>query len=95
MVRIVHLSPEGQPVGRRKIKEYRPSEALALIAADRDQQPLVCPSCGNPSIARTPKRPFRAESSHGGRVTLHCTACDRSAVYTEAPGDRFTSPSAS
>lgn len=81
-------------MGRRKIKEYRPSEALALIAADRDQQPLVCPSCGNPSIARTPKRPFRTRSSHGGRVTLHCVACDRSAVYTEAPDDLFTSPSA-
>lgn len=81
-------------MGRRKIKEYRPSEALALIAADRDQQPLVCPVCGKGAISRIPKRPPRSRSSRGGRIRLHCTACDRSAAYTQSPGDRSTtSPS--
>src|SRR5437879_11920731 len=37
-------------VGRRGIKEYRAPEALALIAADREHIPLVCPSCGTRSI---------------------------------------------
>jgi len=83
-------------VGRRKIREYRPSEALALIAADRDQLPLVCPVCGKGAITRTPKRPPRGRSSRGGRITLRCAACDRSAAYTQSPGDRpTTSPSLS
>src|SRR5256712_8755835 len=43
-------------VGRRGIKEYRAPEALALIAADREHVPLVCPSCGTRSIVRSPRR---------------------------------------
>src|SRR5579884_2784675 len=35
-----------EAVGRRGVKEYRAPEALALIAADREHVPLVCPSCG-------------------------------------------------
>jgi len=41
-------------VGRRGIKEFRAPEALALIAADRDHLPLVCPSCGTRTIHRCP-----------------------------------------
>ncbi len=67
-------------MGRRGIKEYRAAEALTLIAADRDHQPLVCPSCGSEEIDRVPKRPTRG-TSELGRITLHCTACGRSAVY--------------
>src|SRR5260370_32656603 len=37
-------------VGRRGVKEYRAPEALALIGADREHVPLVCPSCGTRSI---------------------------------------------
>jgi hypothetical protein len=43
-------------VGRRGIKEFRAPEALALIAADREHQPLVCPSCGTRTIQRVPRR---------------------------------------
>src|SRR2546428_8741953 len=43
-------------VGRRGIKEYRAPEALALIAADREHVPLVCPSCSTRSIVRAPRR---------------------------------------
>jgi len=67
-------------VGRRGIKEYRAAEALTLIAADRDHKVLVCPSCGSSSIERTPERdPLHDTDS--GRITLHCGACGRSAVY--------------
>src|SRR5437667_6375671 len=45
-----------QDVGRRGIKEYRAPEALALIAADREHLPLVCPSCGGRKILRVPRR---------------------------------------
>src|SRR5688572_23858920 len=47
---------EGPTVGRRGIKEYRAPEALILIAADRDQKPLVCPSCGSVEVERVPVR---------------------------------------
>jgi RNase P subunit RPR2 len=67
-------------VGRRGIKEYRAPEALILIAADRDQKPLVCPSCGSIAVHRFPER-SSAEDAPGGRVTLNCTACNRSAAY--------------
>jgi hypothetical protein len=67
-------------VGRRGIKEFRAPEALVLIAADRDQKPLVCPSCASTSVERTPER-ASADDAPGGRVTLHCTACGRSATY--------------
>lgn len=66
-------------MGRRGVKEYRAPEALILIAADRDQKPLVCPSCGSTAVERTPTR--TAEELQGGRVTLHCNACSRTAAY--------------
>ena len=69
--------PKGIPVGRRGIKEFRAAEALALVAADRDQKPLVCPSCNTSTIERTPKR----GAEPGGRITLRCSSCGRSAVY--------------
>lgn len=72
-------------MGRRGIKEYRAPEALALISADRDRGTLVCPSCGAESIERTPKR--GSTRPDGGRITLHCTACDRSAKYILPVGD--------
>jgi RNase P subunit RPR2 len=64
-------------VGRRGIKEYRPAEALNLIAADRDHKPLVCPSCSASAIDREPKRHDQLSS----RVTLTCEACGRTASY--------------
>jgi RNase P subunit RPR2 len=67
-------------VGRRGVKEYRAPEALILIAADRDQKPLVCPSCACPTVDRTPER-SNSEDAPGGRVTLHCTSCGRIAAY--------------
>jgi hypothetical protein len=70
-------------VGRRGIKEYRAAEALILIAADRDHKPLVCPSCGSNEIDRIPKRSPRTAADQG-RITLHCNACGRSAVYLGA-----------
>ena len=72
-------------MGRRGIKEYRAPEALILIAADRDQKPLVCPSCGAAEVQRTPERAI-GDEHQGGRVTLHCNACGRTAAYiTRAP----------
>jgi hypothetical protein len=65
-------------LGRRGIKEYRPGEALSLIALDREGKTLVCPSCGAAKVLRTPKRTAPAEA---GRVTLHCDACGRNASY--------------
>src|SRR3954451_17007764 len=82
VARSVPLCPrlEGPTVGRRGIKEYRAPEALILIAADRDQKPLVCPSCGSIAVHRFPER-SSAEDAPGGRVALNCTACNRSAAY--------------
>jgi len=54
-------------VGRRGIKEYRAPEALALIAADREHVPLICPSCSTRSIVRAPRR-------RGGRAAPLATA---------------------
>lgn len=72
-------------MGRRGIKEYRAPEALALIAADRQHVPLICPSCATRSIVRVPRRrgggketPLVAE-----RVTLTCQTCGRHASYIE------------
>jgi hypothetical protein len=78
-------------VGRRGIKEYRAPEALILIAADRDQKPLVCPSCGSESIQRTPPRDPN-DPGPSGRVTLRCAACSRSAVYIDRVADPGVSP---
>jgi hypothetical protein len=77
------IPAEGGAVGRRGIKEYRAPEALVLIAADREHRPLVCPSCGSTAIERNPPR---EESEGPGRVTLHCSACSRSAVYIDRGG---------
>ena len=68
-------------MGRRGIKEYRAAEALTLIAADRDHKPLVCPSCGSADIDRVPQRDPRPNIPDQGRITLHCKACGRLAVY--------------
>jgi hypothetical protein len=80
-------------VGRRGIKEYRAPEALILIAADRDQKPLVCPSCGSVDVERVPER-SSSEDAPGGRVTLHCTACSRSAAYIARMLNRSSLPEA-
>lgn len=81
----LQLPPEGPTVGRRGIKEYRAPEALILIAADRDRHPLICPSCGSPEVERTPARES-VDDAPGGRVTLHCNGCSRSAVYIDRVG---------
>jgi hypothetical protein len=78
-------------VGRRGVKEYRAPEALILIAADRDQKPLVCPSCGCVAVDRVPER-SSSEDAPGGRVTLHCTACGRNAAYIPRTLNRSSLP---
>jgi hypothetical protein len=85
--------PEGPTVGRRGIKEYRAPEALILIAADRDQKPLVCPSCSSTAVERIPTR-SSAEDAPGGRVTLHCCACGRTAAYIPRTLNRSSLPEA-
>jgi RNase P subunit RPR2 len=80
-------------LGRRGIKEYRAPEALILIAADRDQKPLVCPSCNSVAVVRTPVR-SSSEDAQGGRVTLHCTDCGRSAAYIPRMLNRSSMPEA-
>ena len=84
------LPPEGRSVGRRGIKEFRAAEALQLIAADRDHQTLVCPTCGSSTIERTPKR----EDQPAGRITLKCGGCGRSAVYLAKGMGTTSSPEA-
>lgn len=79
-------------MGRRGIKEFRAPEALALVAADRDGKPLVCPSCGTESITRTPKRPSASAPPELGRIALHCTKCGRSAAYLPRAPDHSRSP---
>jgi RNase P subunit RPR2 len=80
-------------VGRRGIKEYRAPEALILIAADRDQKPLVCPSCSSVQVERIPTR-SSSEDAQGGRVTLHCGACGRTAAYIARTLSRSSLPEA-
>jgi hypothetical protein len=80
-------------VGRRGIKEYRAPEALILIAADRDQKPLVCPSCNTSEVDRTPIR-SSSEVAQGGRVTLPCSACGRTAAYIARTLSRASYPEA-
>lgn len=80
-------------MGRRGVKEYRAPEALNLIAADRDQKPLVCPSCGSLAVERVPER-SSAEAAQGGRVTLHCKACSRTAAYIPRTLNRSSLPEA-
>jgi predicted RNA-binding Zn-ribbon protein involved in translation (DUF1610 family) len=87
-------------VGRRGIKEYRAPEALALIAADRQHVPLVCPSCATRSIVRVPRRRGVAAGKDtllvAERVTLTCQTCGRHASYIErgpeAPRDDTMDP---
>ena len=80
-------------MGRRGIKEFRAPEALILIAADRDQKPLVCPSCNANQVERTPER-SSSEDAQGGRVTLHCAACGRTAAYIPRMLNRSSMPEA-
>ena len=80
-------------MGRRGIKEYRAPEALILIAADRDQKPLVCPSCNSTEVERVPAR-SSSEDAQGGRVTLHCAACGRTAAYIPRTLNRSSLPEA-
>ena len=79
----IDFGERGVAVGRRGIKEYRAPEALALIAADRAHQPLVCPSCGTRTIQRSPRRhPSRpGELLTAERISLTCAACSRHAFY--------------
>ena len=84
-------------MGRRGIKEYRAPEALALIAADRQHVPLVCPSCGTRSIVRAPRRRGGKDTALAReRVTLTCQGCGRHASYIErgpeAPRDDTMDP---
>jgi len=84
-------------VGRRGVKEYRAPEALALIAADRAHQPLVCPSCGTRTINRSPRRrPRLGEIAPAERISLTCAACSRHAYYIargqELPRDATMDP---
>jgi len=86
-------------VGRRGIKEFRAPEALALIAADRAHEPLVCPSCGTRTIHRVPRRrPARPGDPLAGaeRISLTCAACSRHASYIvrglETPRDATMDP---
>ena len=80
-------------MGRRGIKEYRAPEALILIAADRDQKPLVCPSCNSAKSNAVPER-SSSEDAQGGRVTLHCAACGRTAAYIPRTLSRSSLPEA-
>ena len=81
-------------MGRRGVKEFRAPEALALIAADRDHQPLVCPSCGTRTIHRSPRRrtvvgfslPLTA-ARPAERISLTCSACGRHAFYIARHGE--------
>ena len=84
-------------MGRRGIKEYRAPEALALIAADRAHQPLVCPSCGTRTIQRTPRRRSTAGIElPAERISLTCAGCTRHAFYItrgmEPPRDATMDP---
>lgn len=84
-------------MGRRGIKEYRAPEALALIAADREHIPLVCPSCGTRSIVRAPRRRgLQGAALARERVTLTCQSCGRHASYTvrgpDTPRDETMDP---
>lgn len=80
-------------MGRRGVKEFRAPEALALIAADRDRKPLVCPSCNDSTIERTPHRPT-GSSLELARITLHCSRCGRIAAYLARGPDPARGPEA-
>lgn len=76
-------------MSRRGIKEYRAPEALALIAADREHAPLVCPSCSARTIHRVPRRrSARGGSAASPRISLTCRTCGRHAFYIEQIPER-------
>ena len=79
-------------MGRRGVKEYRAPEALQVILADRDREPLVCPSCGGVDFERNPKRRIRGSAGDAPyrQVTLKCLKCGRQASYIPA---KVTQPS--
>ncbi len=86
-------------MGRRGIKEFRAPEALALIAADREHQPLVCPSCSTRTIQRVPRRHPPRPGDVGPpaeRISLTCSSCGRHASYIarglEPPRDATMDP---
>lgn len=68
-------------MGRRVVKEFRAPEALALIEADRERQPLLCPYCEKPSVKRDPVR--KGAEPTPGRVTLECGGCGRHVSFLE------------
>jgi DNA-directed RNA polymerase subunit RPC12/RpoP len=68
-------------VGRRVYKEFKAPEVLALIEADREGQPTVCPYCEKSSVVRTPARAPGEVSV--GRVVLRCTSCSRRVSFIE------------
>jgi endogenous inhibitor of DNA gyrase (YacG/DUF329 family) len=71
-------------MSRRHGKEFRPDEALGLISADREAKPLSCPSCGAPSVGRSPSRPVDGHAVEGP-VTLTCATCGRVVTYIDRP----------
>ncbi|MGH7607583.1 MAG: hypothetical protein ACREME_09600 [Gemmatimonadales bacterium] len=83
------------------MKEFRAPEALALIGADREHQPLVCPTCGTRTIQRAPRRRSRPTlvgemPAAAERVSLTCASCGRHAFYItrglEPPRDATMDP---
>jgi len=94
----IDFGPEGSRRGETGIKEYRAPEALALIAADRAHEPLVCPSCGTRTIQRSPRRRMlrATELFIPERISLTCGACSRHAFYItrgmEPPRDATMDP---
>ncbi len=67
-------------MSKRQVKEFRPEEALSLIAADRDGGDLACPCCGSDTVERNPPRERDANESPG-RIQLACGSCGRHAGY--------------
>ena len=79
-------------MGRRGVKEYRAAEALQVILADRDREPVACPSCRSTNFDRSPKRRIRGDANEAPyrQVTLKCLKCGRQASYIPA---KVTQPS--
>ncbi len=76
-------------MSKRQIKEFRPEEALSLIATDRDGGALACPCCGSPTVERTPPRERDSHESPG-RILLACGKCGRQAGYMTTVGPAAT-----
>jgi len=69
-------------MGRRGIKEYKAGQALEVILADRNREPVKCPSCGHGRFERSPRK--RLNDTPGElyrQVRLTCRKCERSAAY--------------